>query len=344
LAHFFHEEQSGKHNEKDNDENFEWFYYLISNLFNISNYLNYFQTEKSLIKIIWRLLDTYEFEPLEDWKLDDNIENELKDKIKLRLLYFLHNAFEKTIHEKSQTSLIINYTPKNQTIHDLYDKKRELGINITIPDYLFIIHTFNSLSKAIMLNIQKLRENNFENLKEIKTPFNEIIDYFHAILKIFCQITFLGGYNKIVQEVFIDNGSLALALKTLQTLYQLDRDLDKESAIPLKIKDIIEEDGYFELYLNFMRLTTNIVHINPVAQDYIYDNDYLFLLLSFTVIDTNNPYIREWSILLIKNLTESNPKIQEKIAKLKVTDLDSKSKELLKKFSYEPDSTLFEEK
>jgi len=115
----------------------------------------------------------------------------------------------------------------------------------------------------------------------------------------------LGGYNKIVQEVFIDNGSLALALKTLQAIYQLDRDLDKEAAIPFKITDVIEEDGYFELYLNFMRLTSNVVHINPTAQDYIYDNDYLFLLLSFTVVDVNNPYIREWSIVLIKNLTES---------------------------------------
>jgi len=157
---------------------------LIANIFNITNYLTYFQTEKSLIKIIWRLLDGYEFDPFEEWNINENIEKEVKDKIKLRFLYFLHNAFEKTIHEKSQTSLIINYTPKNQTIHDLYDKKRELGINITIPDYMFIIQMFNSLSDATMLQIQKFRENNFENLAEIKGPLNEIIDYFHAILKV----------------------------------------------------------------------------------------------------------------------------------------------------------------
>ncbi len=115
----------------------------------------------------------------------------------------------------------------------------------------------------------------------------------------------MGGYNKTVQEVFIENGSFSLALKTLQVIYQLDRDLEKEGAVKMKIVDIFEEDGYFELYLNFLRLTANIVHINPVAQDYISDNDYLFLLMSFTVVDPKNPFIREWSIVLIRNLTES---------------------------------------
>jgi len=76
------------------------------------------------------------------------------------------------------------------------------------------------------------------------------------------------------------------------------------------------------------------------------------LLLSFTSVDPNNPYIREWSIVLIRNLTESkyflaislifldNEKIQQKIGQLKAIDLDSKSKELLKKFKYQVDASL----
>jgi len=119
---------------------------------------------------------------------------------------------------------------------------------------------------------------------------------------------------------------------------------ETEPKIPVKITDVFDEDGYFELYLNFLRLISNIVHINLAAQNYISENNYLYLLLSFTVIDPKNPYIREWSIILIKNLTEANPAIQEKIAKLKTTDLDSKSKELLKKFQYDPDPSLFQER
>lgn len=73
------------------------------------------------------------------------------------------------------------------------------------------------------------------------------------------------------------------------------------------------------------------------------------MLLNFTGIDENNPYIREWSIVLIRNLTESiyflwfrhgndvnslgNERIQEKIAQLKVQDFDKRTKELLKKMN-----------
>jgi len=120
----------------------------------------------------------------------------------------------------------------------------------------------------------------------------------------------LGGYNKTVQEIFITNNTLASALKVFQIIYQLDRDLNKETEpkIPVKITDVFDEDGYFELYLNFLRLISNIVHINLAAQNYISENNYLYLLLSFTVIDPKNPYIREWSIILIKNLTEGKIK------------------------------------
>lgn len=118
---------------------------------------------------------------------------------------------------------------------------------------------------------------------------------------------------------------------------------------PKALAKIIQENAFFELYLNFLRFFSNLVHINRALQDFILDNNYLIMLLNFTGIDENNPYIREWSIVLIRNLTESiyflwfrhgndvnslgNERIQEKIAQLKVQDFDKRTKELLKKMN-----------
>ncbi len=182
LSYFFHEEQSGKDVDHQNDQLFEWFYYLLSNIINVSNYLVFFQNQKSLLHILWRIVDQADFDPYDENNLP--VDLHLLDKTKLRFLYFLHNAFEKTIAEKSQTSLIINYTPQNESIHSLYDQKRELGINISVPDYVFLIKIFNQLSENLIDGIQNLRDHNFENVQDQKPLLASTLDYFHAILKV----------------------------------------------------------------------------------------------------------------------------------------------------------------
>jgi len=139
------------------------------------------------LNILWRIVDQADFDPYDE--NNPPVDLKILDKTKLRFLYFLHNAFEKTISEKSQTSLIINYTPQNASIHELYDKKRELGINISVPDYVFLIKIFNQLSENLINEIQNLRDHNFENVQGQKPLLSSTLDYFHAILKVIFNST-----------------------------------------------------------------------------------------------------------------------------------------------------------
>jgi len=182
------------------DELFEWFYYLIMNLFNLSNYLTFFQTSKSLLKLIWKLLDQEYVEFDKEWQVSIDAAEVTNKKSKIHLLYFLHNAFQKTIDEKSQASIVINFNPKSPSIHEVYDQKKVLGISISTQDFIFIIEMFNTLAKLIVEDIDSLTQNNFTNLDQIKETFNQRIDFFHGILKVsiifynFIRLVILSNY------------------------------------------------------------------------------------------------------------------------------------------------------
>lgn len=70
--------------------------------------------------------------------------------------------------------------------------------------------------------------------------------------------------------------------------------------------EFLEKETRYELIINFLKFFSNNVHLNQLAKDFILKEDYLFLLLGFTNLDEENPLMREWSIVLIRNLTESN--------------------------------------
>jgi hypothetical protein len=57
---------------------------------------------------------------------------------------------------------------------------------------------------------------------------------------------------------------------------------------------------------NIIRLISNLCHINKFTQDLILDEGYLNLCLNFTEMNDLNPLARDWSIILIRNLTDSN--------------------------------------
>ena len=62
----------------------------------------------------------------------------------------------------------------------------------------------------------------------------------------------------------------------------------------------------------------------------------LFLCVSES--NEDNPMVREWSVVLVRNLTESNPEIQKEIDSLRAIDFDSKSKEFMANFDNGVDS------
>lgn len=49
-------------------------------------------------------------------------------------------------------------------------------------------------------------------------------------------------------------------------------------------------------------------------------------------MDATNPLQREWSVMLIRNLCDSNDQMQEAISKLKIQDFSGKTQEILNKY------------
>lgn len=55
----------------------------------------------------------------------------------------------------------------------------------------------------------------------------------------------------------------------------------------------------------------------------------LGMILSYTKMDIDNPMLREWCLVVIRNLTSWSTIIREDLAKLQLIDVDPKGKEAL---------------
>ncbi|KAM9311485.1 ataxin-10 [Gastrophryne carolinensis] len=67
---------------------------------------------------------------------------------------------------------------------------------------------------------------------------------------------------------------------------------------------------------HLIRLIANLCYKNKENQDKIYQLEGVPLILDNCSIDDNNPFLNQWAIYAIRNLTENNEKNQELIAKL----------------------------
>ena len=72
-----------------------------------------------------------------------------------------------------------------------------------------------------------------------------------------------------------------------------------------KYEIFFEDEGKYELISTIIRIISNVVHLNKEAQDFLLKENYLYLVLGFTFLDEKNPLMKEWSVVLIRYLTES---------------------------------------
>lgn len=104
-------------------------------------------------------------------------------------------------------------------------------------------------------------------------------------------------------------------LSGLPELYPDTQDTSKQlKTLPLR--------AFFSLITDILRLSSTLVHVNPVAQTLVFDKSYHIPLLSFSAYDKLNPLTRESTVLLIRYLTDSNNRAKQEISKLDVKRLD----------------------
>ncbi|XP_062990414.1 ataxin-10 [Elgaria multicarinata webbii] len=67
---------------------------------------------------------------------------------------------------------------------------------------------------------------------------------------------------------------------------------------------------------HLIRLIGNLCYKNKANQDKVYDLDGIPLILDNCSIDDNNPFVSQWAVYTIRNLTEQNDRNQELIAQM----------------------------
>jgi hypothetical protein len=61
------------------------------------------------------------------------------------------------------------------------------------------------------------------------------------------------------------------------------------------------------------------------------NKEYLGLVLGYTKMDEDNPTLREWCLLIVRNLCMSSEKIRQELEKLKLVDLGEEGKKALER-------------
>ena len=93
-------------------------------------------------------------------------------------------------------------------------------------------------------------------------------------------------------------------MKLLKLINELQKKKE-ENGSTNKYDILFEGECKYELITTIIKFISNVVHLYKEAQDFILNENYLYLVISFSHIDEKNPLMKEWSVVLIRNLTES---------------------------------------
>ena len=188
-------------------------------------------------------------------------------------------------------------------------KKKNAGLQIHKEDLDCILDVFMK---------------NFEILPTLVSQNSKIkcLSNLHWMVKLQIPITFLGHYNENLQNYVYK--------KVLIKIGKIQTYINTNFYIP-KVK--IPNDPGFEFNSNLLRLSGNLVHVNIEAQNLIFDEGLLPILVGFTRIDMMNPLSKECTIVFIKYMTESNEPVREFLRGLKVCEMETDTKDLLSKLT-----------
>ncbi|XP_074083389.1 ataxin-10 isoform X2 [Macrotis lagotis] len=127
-------------------------------------------------------------------------------------------------------------------------------------------------------------------------------------------------------------------LETVVEILQLTHLAGKKSPNVFTAMSCIRGDGDISnpavgFKSHLIRLIGNLCYKNTKNQDKVYDLDGIPLILDNCSLDDNNPFLNQWAVYAIRNLTEHNKRNQELIAKLEDHGLADTS--VLKKMGLE---------
>lgn len=121
---------------------------------------------------------------------------------------FFFHLFQKLIEDKVICSLIRDMVPKSMDIRCQYINKKDYSFQMTLADFNYLAQVFSQRLTSFNLFLTQHHAQIFAQSadldidaglkEEVNATFAEVFE----LLKIFCLVSFLGGYNSPIQQLF----------------------------------------------------------------------------------------------------------------------------------------------
>jgi len=160
-----------------------------------------------------------------------------------------------------------------------------------------------------------------------------------AIIEIFGNVSAFGDRADDFKKILNENAVLEFSLHFLKQLKDM-------TDIMIEHK-IYEPEEKFAAYSSrtrmkhpfggflskIVKLVANLTYTQQALAEQVFrkNKDFLGLILSFTKLDEDNPTLREWSLLTVRNLCAASEKIRSELDKMKLVDLDIEGKKALER-------------
>jgi len=152
---------------------------------------------------------------------------------------------------------------------------------------------------------------NFERQKTLNPELLEVIASTVSILS-WCSSL---EKRPDLKEILLRKGLVQVSLKILERY--------PAKATPLKDLNLNYSGSSPDMGMkcHLMKIIANLSYNSVECQELIRTEGGIPTILNHFVIDNSNPFLREWSILTIRNITENNVQNQEVIAALEFQEL-----------------------
>lgn len=157
------------------------------------------------------------------------------------------------------------------------------------------------------------------------SPATDILGYSLLILRDICAWEDASSSDTDkdgLVKLLLDGGLLDFVLSLLRELEPpavvRKSMVNNDNSSPFEmIKKVCPYNGYRR---DVVSVIGNLLHRRKRVQDEVRDKQAIPLLLQQCVVDEENPYLREWGLLAVRNMLEGNEDNQKEVAELELKE------------------------
>jgi hypothetical protein len=158
-----------------------------------------------------------------------------------------------------------------------------------------------------------------------------------SCVEIMCNITSHISSIKDKSDLLdlISKMFIVIEKKTVVNEHKYNNHIYKQTGLLIRLDGEESQEMFYGYQCNLIRLLGNISYKNKEMQDLMRKLEFIPLIMKKSGIDFENPYMQEWCVVAIRNLTENNEENQEEIKKYRPIDVDPHSKSMAQKMGYD---------